>query len=379
MTQRAGRAGRTSHGVCWRLCSEEFTRDQFLTSTLPEIVRTPLDELILQICLLYEKRRDSFQISSDDRTSSRFVAGVRPTKFLSATPTPPPERNWKRACHHLLEVDALNVTDYGGNAEDSSNWAYRLTPLGYHLSRLPMDVKVGKILIVGCILGCLDNALTIAAALSCPKSCFLRNTQDRQLGSARIEARDNLIENSFGGRDWPGGTVKGDLIAVIAVFREWKKQSNRNKFCWNHALDSFTMQELDQLRNQFYALVIDAGLAFNAESPNDNDHSNVANNDALLTSCCMVAGLYPNIVTLARPSKGGPKGGKLLTKENDICRPSSDSFQGNMDLHCVMRPILCNGNAYHLFQLFSLQVKGSGMHQKQEKMRTLCTTPNTNR
>jgi hypothetical protein len=37
--------------------------------------------------------------------------------------------------------------------------------------------------------------------------------------------------------------------------------------------------------------------------------------------------LYPNICTLMRPRKGGPRGGRLLTKEGDVCRPHFSSFQ----------------------------------------------------
>ena len=144
MKQRTGRAGRTSHGICWRLCSEQFATEHLLQHTLPEIVRTPLDELVLQVCLLYEQRRDS------SRTPA--AAGLKPIKFLSATPTPPSEQNCNRACQHLLEVDALNVVDCR-DTDSPSNWMYRLTPLGYHLSRLPMDAKVGKLLVIGCILG----------------------------------------------------------------------------------------------------------------------------------------------------------------------------------------------------------------------------------
>lgn len=322
MKQRAGRAGRTSQGVCWRLCHESFSNEYLLASTPPEMVRTPLDELLLQVCLLYEQRRGTQEVA--------FAQGIRPHKFLSLTPTPPPETNIIQACRHLLEVEALNIVEFGENCEDSSQCLYRLTSLGYHLSRLPMDVKVGKILIIGAMLGCLDNALTIAASLSCTKSCFLRSSRDRPLDAACIDAQNSLIENGFGGRDWPGGTAKGDLIAVIAVHRAWmvqKKDKTVNiwTFCRSHGLDANILLEIDLLRDQFSDLVFDAGLASGA------DDSDMNNDDALLTSCCLTAGLYPNICILIRPSKGkgGPRFGKLLTKENDACRPSSDSFQGN--------------------------------------------------
>ena len=138
------------------------------------------------------------------------------------TPTPPAEQSLLQACKHLLEVEALNVVDYGIDGEEMG-CMYRLTPLGYHLSRLPMDAKVGKMLIIGCLLGCLDNALTIAAALSCSKSCFL--PVSNKINPTSIEARDDLIEHGFGGKDWPGGAVNGDLIAVVAAYRSMRKRN----------------------------------------------------------------------------------------------------------------------------------------------------------
>lgn len=336
MKQRSGRAGRTSHGVCWRLCTEDFAAKQLLQYTLPEVLRTSLDELILNVLLLHEHRRGK----SGDKEECQSAAGIKPIIFLSSLPTPPPEANLAQACRHLLDVGALSVVDRGEIVDDLSQWVYRLSPLGYHLSSLPMDAKVGKLLIVGCITGCLDNALTIAAALSCSKSCFLHSTNNQPLDPECVEAREILIENGFGGKDWIGGTVKGDLIAVIAVYRAWKMQKscNKNKFCRDHCLDNFCLQELDLLRYQFRDLVIDAGLAFNAISHTgdkifDWDDSNFANEDAIVTSCCLVAGLYPNVCTLIRPSKGGSKTGRLLTKETESCRPSFASFQGKRVKH----------------------------------------------
>ena len=132
--QRAGRAGRTTAGVCWRLYSEEFFGQSMPPHTSPEMLRTPLDELILQLCLLYEHRRDETR-QRKHTSSSNFPEGVSPVKFLSNSPEPPSEKSIIEACDHLLEVNALKVVD-------PDAMLYRLTPLGYHLSRLPMDAKV---------------------------------------------------------------------------------------------------------------------------------------------------------------------------------------------------------------------------------------------
>jgi HrpA-like RNA helicase len=84
-----------------------------------------------------------------------------------------------------LEVDAVRIVN-------DDPVLYRLTPLGYHLSRLPMDAKVGKVLIVGCMLECLDGALTVAATLSCTKSCFFNGWSSTD-SSAAVTARNGLV------------------------------------------------------------------------------------------------------------------------------------------------------------------------------------------
>lgn len=293
------------------------------------MLRTPLDELVLQICLLYEQRRDDFYKANKN---GDFAAGAHPIKFLSMTPAPPPQNSLLQACRHLLEVDALRVVNTNGREGEEDDWSYRLTPLGYHLSRLPMDAKVGKVLVVGCILGCLDGALTVAAALSSTKSCFLTGFGNQSNLPVAFQARESLIENGFGGKDWPGGTVKGDLIAVISAYRAWKKHKSDGqkwKFCSNHAMENNALKEIDRLRHQFHDLLIDAGFVprtIRQSNPMDVP-CNQASEDALLTSCCLVAGLYPNICSLIRPRKGGPRGGRLYTNDGDECRPQSNSFQ----------------------------------------------------
>ena len=334
--QRAGRAGRTTNGTCYRLYSGRFHDRYMLAQTPPEMVRTPLDGLILQLCLLYEQRRDEQQDSSPSLDQKiRFPKGANPVRFLSQVPEPPPTTSLEQACQHLLDVDALHVVDVDSEARN----LYRLTPLGFHLSRLPMDAKVGKTLIVGCLLGCLEGALTVAATLSGTKSCFynkfLGNKQivDHDYEIA-VEARNRLIKVGFGGKDWRGGTSKGDLIAAIACYREWAKQrtdKERFDFACKHALDHVALREIQELRSQYLDLLVDAGFSssLSTKRGQKTQIQNRFQDDALLTSCCLVAGLYPNVCTLVRPRKGGPKGGRLLTKEGDSCRPQMQSFQRN--------------------------------------------------
>lgn len=60
-----------------------------------------------------------------------------------------------------LSASKLRLQDLGALTSDE-----KLTPLGYHLASLPVDVRIGKLMLFGAIFRCLDPALTIAASLA---------------------------------------------------------------------------------------------------------------------------------------------------------------------------------------------------------------------
>ena len=310
VAQRAGRAGRTRQGSCYCLYTKTFAQKHMLERTTPEILRTPLDELILQCCLLHENRMDR---ADEKSNASSTRVGLAPVNLLSKTPDPPPEESVIHACLHLVEIGAVQLIS--GEGEDMR---VRLTPLGYHLSQLPLDAKIGKILVVGCMLGCVEPSLTIAASLSSSRSAFWTSGREKQ---------EALIESGFGGVDWIGGTVEGDSIAFVAVYNRWSSHVNdhfRFRFAKDNCLDHNVLTDIRNLREQFRACLIDAGFLVSKEDV--GSHSG----DALLTSCCLAAGFYPNVARLMRPvrGKGGYYGGRLLTKDGDTCIPGNGSFQG---------------------------------------------------
>lgn len=68
-----------------------------------------------------------------------------------------------------LDAAKQRLRDLGALTADE-----KLTPLGYHLACLPVDVRIGKLMLFGAIFRCLDPALTIAASLAF-KSPFVRD------------------------------------------------------------------------------------------------------------------------------------------------------------------------------------------------------------
>lgn len=104
----------------------------FEEHTLPEIRRVPLEGLCLQIQL---------------QRMSGGIAG-----FLGKALEPPNVESVDTAVAALKRLGALDERE-------------GLTPLGQHLAALPVDVRVGKMLLYGSMLGCLDPVLTIAAGI----------------------------------------------------------------------------------------------------------------------------------------------------------------------------------------------------------------------
>ena len=127
--QRKGRCGRTADGICIRLYSEEefAERPRF---TDPEIRRTNLGSVILQMAALGLGEIEAFP-------------------FLE----PPDRRQIGDGVNLLIELGALTA--------DRS-----LTPLGRRLARLPVDPRMGRMVLEADRLGCAEEVVVIAAALS---------------------------------------------------------------------------------------------------------------------------------------------------------------------------------------------------------------------
>jgi ATP-dependent RNA helicase DHX57 len=96
---------------------------------------------------------------------------------------PPDEENIGSAIERLQNVGAFDLDE-------------NLTPLGHHLSALPVDVRIGKLMLFGAIFQCLDSILTIAASLS-HKSPFVspfskRDEADKKKKQFAIGFSDHL-------------------------------------------------------------------------------------------------------------------------------------------------------------------------------------------
>ena len=139
--QRAGRCGRVAEGVAIRLFSQAdyVSRPRF---TEPEILRTSLASVILQM-------------------ASLGLGAVEDFPFLDA----PDRRAVRDGVALLVEIGAL-AQDSGDEDATPASSQYRLTGIGRDLARLPIDPRLGRMLLEAERLGCASEVLVIVAALS---------------------------------------------------------------------------------------------------------------------------------------------------------------------------------------------------------------------
>ena len=231
--QRKGRAGRVSEGVCYRM----YTRARFAKLDAfeePEVKRLPLTEVCLQAKVIAEDVPRSLPGCAgggEGEAAMATSAGV-----LGSLIEPPPAASVERAEQVLEDVGASGPGAQGR----------RLTVLGRHLAALPLDPRLGKLLLVGAMLGAFAPCLTIAAVLS-HKSPFARE------GEAAAKVR--LAQT---------GTLS-DHLAWVAAYDRWVAAaavSNKAAatFCKAHGLDAQVLRTLRDTRGQLAGCVADSGM-----------------------------------------------------------------------------------------------------------------------
>jgi len=167
--QRRGRAGRVRPGECYRLYSSARMAS-FADFQLPEMQRSPLEELCLQVRMLAEASS-----LGGDRGGAAAAVGTgegSTAAFLALAPEPPVPRAIKHAVTLLQNIGALK--------EDES-----LTRLGRHLGEMPVHPRVGKMLLYATLLGVLDPVLTVACAAAYRSPFVVSTDGGREAGESR--------------------------------------------------------------------------------------------------------------------------------------------------------------------------------------------------
>ncbi|KAL6041650.1 3'-5' RNA helicase ythdc2 [Balamuthia mandrillaris] len=263
--QRSGRAGRCRPGKVFHLFTR-YTHDNELEEyQLPEMIRTPAEELCMHVKALQLKGK---------------VAQV-----LSKAVSPPDSRSISNAVNLLEAIGAFDQEE-------------NLTKLGKQLAVLPVHPQLGKLLIAAAALGCVDPVLTIVAGLG-TKSPF-----QMVLGRERdVDAAKRALARG----------CKSDHLTLVHVYDEWLRERARGDegyFCNKFFLSPNSLQTISNMRGQFMTILKDLGYAYGPSSGadpsiNDNDVKNLNRNSKSQTAIQMAlcASLYPNLVHIHYPSQ----------------------------------------------------------------------------
>ncbi|VDO23239.1 unnamed protein product [Haemonchus placei] len=209
-----GRAGRTGPGICYRLYSEEqySKMEDFTTS---EINRVSLQDMALRMI--------SLNLGLDPRTFP-FIERPEEEKLN----------------------EALNILKFQGVLyPDREN---QLTALGSTIAKLPVDVAIAKMLVLGCVVDHVEVILTVAAGLSVQSPFTNRSYRELDV----VQRREGLT-NSM-----------GDPFTLIEIFREWMLQKSTTgkvrRWALENGIDEHRMFEISKLRFQYRQILEDAGL-----------------------------------------------------------------------------------------------------------------------
>ncbi|MCO5585245.1 hypothetical protein L7F22_039178 [Adiantum nelumboides] len=263
--QRRGRAGRVRPGECFKLFTRGTEQYRMEDQQIPEMRRMSLENLILSVKAL---KGDSVPVQS----------------YLLSAISPPSLDAIEQAVQLLSDMNVL-VSEQ-----------QHLTALGKHLSLLPLDVRLGKLLILSCVFRCLRPMLTAAAILSC-KPLFNAPFEKRQEAS---KARKQL---NFG---------SSDILTDVNAYHQWlsmRKSGSSNaeirSWCDDHFISPSALRDISSTRQDLLANLIEMGLV-SAQYRTEQNSSILSlldrNSEHInLQRALLLAALYPSVVRIAHP------------------------------------------------------------------------------
>jgi len=169
--QRAGRAGRTKPGKCFRLYTEKAYKNEMQDNTYPEILRSNLGAVVIQLK----------KLGIDDLVHFDFMDPPAPETLMRA----------------------LELLNYLAALDDDGN----LTELGAIMAEFPLDPQLAKMLIASCEYNCSNEILSIVAMLSVPQ-CFVRPNE------AKKASDDSKLRFAH---------IDGDHLTLLNVYHAFKQ------------------------------------------------------------------------------------------------------------------------------------------------------------
>jgi pre-mRNA-splicing factor ATP-dependent RNA helicase DHX15/PRP43 len=222
--QRAGRAGRTRPGKCFRLYTEKAFKKELIEQTYPEILRSNLSNTVLELKKL----------------------GVEDLVHFDLMDPPAPETMMRA----LEELNYLACLDDEGE----------LTTLGGLASEFPLDPSLAVMLITSPEFYCSNEILSITSLLSVPQ-IWIRPNSNRK--------RADEMKRQFAHPD-------GDHLTLLNAYHAFKGAENQGedakKWCHEHFLSFRHLSSADNVRKQLLNIMESHGLELMSTPFNDKNY-----------------------------------------------------------------------------------------------------------
>ena len=201
--QRAGRAGRTGPGKCFRLYTEAAFQSEMLPTSIPEIQRQNLSHTILML-------------------KAMGINDLLHFDFMD----PPPTNTMLTALEELYALSALD--DEG-----------LLTRLGRKMADFPMEPALAKVLIFSVDLGCSDELLSIVAMLSVQTVWYRPKEKQQQADQKKAKFHD----------------PHGDHLTLLNVYNGWKNSKFSSPWCFENFIQARNMRRAQDVRQQLVTIM----------------------------------------------------------------------------------------------------------------------------
>lgn len=201
--QRAGRAGRTGPGKCYRLYTESAYRNEMSPTSIPEIQRINLGTTTLNMKAM----------GINDLLSFDFMDPPSPQALISA----------------MEQLFSLGALDEEG----------LLTKLGRKMAEFPLDPPLSKMLLASVDLGCSDEILTIISMIQTGNIFYRPREKQAQADQKRAKFFQ----------------PEGDHLTLLAVYEAWKAKNFSGPWCFENFVQSRSLRRAQDVRKQLLTIM----------------------------------------------------------------------------------------------------------------------------
>ncbi|OKL61305.1 Pre-mRNA-splicing factor ATP-dependent RNA helicase prp22 [Talaromyces atroroseus] len=202
--QRAGRAGRTQPGKCFRLYTEAAYQSEMLPTPIPEIQRQNLSHTILML-------------------KAMGINDLLHFDFMDSPPT------------NTLLASLEGLYSLGALDEEGL-----INRLGRRICDFPLAPELAKALITSAEMGCSEEMLSIVAMLSGAQTVFYRpKEKQQQADQKKAKFHD----------------PHGDHLTLLNVYNAWKQSNFNNAWCFENYIQARQMRRVQDVRKQLIQIM----------------------------------------------------------------------------------------------------------------------------